>query len=272
MSWPGRREGLPIRTVLTPAERRLRPRRPRPAAIVYRRRAGARPAGAVLVTIVRGSHLTLPSPLTRPPPPPPAPRAAAPARRGRRHVAATAGAGDHAARGPRPAGLLRRRPRQRGGADLRRRPRPLDRDGSSATLRRYHAPATFFLVGNRIRYWPRLPACRGHDRCGRRPHVEPRRPAGTCRDAPRPSRSTGPRSVHRVGREDGRPPLPHAVRPRPTAGSATRSRRARCSRSAGASTATTTCRAPRRRRSRPPRRPRAPPRCGSCSSTTSKPR
>ncbi len=27
-----------------------------------------------------------------------------------------------------------------------------------ATLRRYHAPATFFLVGNRIRYWPRLPA------------------------------------------------------------------------------------------------------------------
>ncbi len=27
-----------------------------------------------------------------------------------------------------------------------------------AVLRRYHAAATFFLVGNRIRYWPRLPA------------------------------------------------------------------------------------------------------------------
>jgi len=27
-----------------------------------------------------------------------------------------------------------------------------------ATLRRFHATATFFLVGNRIRYWPRLPA------------------------------------------------------------------------------------------------------------------
>jgi peptidoglycan/xylan/chitin deacetylase (PgdA/CDA1 family) len=27
-----------------------------------------------------------------------------------------------------------------------------------AVLRRYHAAATFFVVGNRIRYWPRLPA------------------------------------------------------------------------------------------------------------------
>jgi peptidoglycan/xylan/chitin deacetylase (PgdA/CDA1 family) len=27
-----------------------------------------------------------------------------------------------------------------------------------AVLRRYHAQATFFIVGNRVRYWPRLPA------------------------------------------------------------------------------------------------------------------
>jgi peptidoglycan/xylan/chitin deacetylase (PgdA/CDA1 family) len=27
-----------------------------------------------------------------------------------------------------------------------------------AVLRRYHAPATFFIVGNRVHYWPRLPA------------------------------------------------------------------------------------------------------------------
>ena len=159
MSWPGRREGLPTRTVLTPAERRPGPRRPRlrRALIALVAALALVPAGAILFRVVHGTDTT--KVVEQPKPPAPqAPRSA-----GRR---------------PPSAAFVLARQRARAitrlqglglpvfcGAPGRREVALTFDDGPSsytapilAILRGHHAPATFFVVGNRIQYWPRLPA------------------------------------------------------------------------------------------------------------------
>ena len=159
MSWPGRREGLPTRTVLVPAERRPRTRWPRlrRAMIVLVAVTVLVPAGAVIFDAVHGRR-TAPVVEQRTPPSPQAPRPPAPR--------------------PASAALVIARQRERAitrleglgipvfcGAPHGREVALTFDDGPGphtarilAILRSHRAQATFFLVGNRIRYWPRLPA------------------------------------------------------------------------------------------------------------------
>ena len=147
--------GTSRRTVLAPVEQRARRPGLRRALIVLVVLLALVPAGAVAYDAVRGHH-TAPAAVRRTPPSPPvAPRlrrtsAAVVLARQREHaitrleglglpVFCGAGHGNEIALtfddgpGPSTATLLQ-------------------------ALRRFHAQATFFLVGNRIRYWPRLPA------------------------------------------------------------------------------------------------------------------
>ena len=228
MSWPGRREGLPTRTVLMPAERRPRPRRPRlrRAAIVLVAVLVLVPVGAVIFQTVHGrgttpvvEQRTLPSPQApRPPAPRPVSAAFVIARQRERAITRLEGLAI---------------PVFCGASHGREVALTFD-DGPGpytarilAILRRHHAQATFFLVGNRIRYWPRLPAAEAtigavgdhtwsHADLGRLP----RKTANGEIDRAR--------SSDRLGREHGRPPLPHAVRPQPHLARA----RPRCARNA----------------------------------------
>lgn len=154
MSWPGRREGLPLRTVLTPVElsrRRSRPRRLLIALVVL---VALVSAGAVVYDLARSrtEHRSTP-------PPPPT----------------------HTVRGPRPARVAPvALATQKAHAITRLQslgvpvfcgashgneialtfddgPGPYTRR-ILGVLRRYQAAATFFVVGDRIHYWPKLPA------------------------------------------------------------------------------------------------------------------
>jgi len=158
VSWPGRREGLPTRTVLTPAERRPGPRRPRlrRALIAVVAALALVPAGAILYQVVHGTDTTKVVEPSKPPPPAPPPAGHRPpsaalvlARQRGRAITRLQGLG---------------LPVFCGASHVREVALTFDDGPSSYTapilaiLRRHHAPATFFVVGNRIRYWPRLPA------------------------------------------------------------------------------------------------------------------
>jgi peptidoglycan-N-acetylglucosamine deacetylase len=162
MSLLGRRDGLPARTVLIPVDPRPSRRGTRSTRRLLVVLAGtvalAGGAGAVALLRHGGSH---PPATPGPPPPParPAPRVTARAR-------------------PPSAAALLARARDRSttrleglgvpvfcGAAVGRDVALTFDDGPGpytarvlAVLRRFHARATFFLVGNRLRYWPHLPA------------------------------------------------------------------------------------------------------------------
>jgi peptidoglycan/xylan/chitin deacetylase (PgdA/CDA1 family) len=142
-----------------PAERRPRPRRPRlrRAAIVLVAVLVLVPVGAVIFQTVHGrgttpvvEQRTLPSPQApRPPASRPVSAAFVIARQRERAITRLEGLGI---------------PVFCGASHGREVALTFD-DGPGpytarilAILRRHHAQATFFLVGNRIRYWPRLPA------------------------------------------------------------------------------------------------------------------
>jgi peptidoglycan/xylan/chitin deacetylase (PgdA/CDA1 family) len=154
VSWPGRREGLPLRTVLTPVEL------PRRRHSGLRRLAVA--LAAVVLLVLAGAvvyDLTLGRTEHRTAPPPPARRAVPPRRT---HTAPPTVAARQAHAITRLQGLGI--PVFCGAAHGSEIALTFD-DGPGpytgrvlGVLRRYHATATFFLVGNRIRYWPKLPA------------------------------------------------------------------------------------------------------------------
>jgi peptidoglycan/xylan/chitin deacetylase (PgdA/CDA1 family) len=150
----GRREGLPARTVLIPVEHRA-PRRSwgrRVVAFLALLVLGI--AAAIVVAVVRYSPAGPAKTVTvARPQPPPRPVRPAPAvsllQAQQRAITRLAGLGV---------------PVFCGAADGRDVALTFD-DGPGpytarllAILRRYRAQATFFLVGNRIRFWPRLPA------------------------------------------------------------------------------------------------------------------
>jgi len=154
----GRREGLPVRTVLIPVEHRA-PRRSwgrRLAAFIALLVLAI--AAATVVAIVRHSPdaapktVTVarkPSPVRRPAPPVHPATAVTLAQAQQRAITRLAGLGV---------------PVFCGAASGHEVALTFD-DGPGpytakvlTILRRFHAQATFFLVGNRIRYWPRLPA------------------------------------------------------------------------------------------------------------------
>jgi peptidoglycan-N-acetylglucosamine deacetylase len=155
VSLHGRRERLPVRSVLIPVEHGRPRRRVRRLLLTLLAVIAAVLATATVVTIVRHQ----PSrrvPTAAPPPPPvrpvlPTPRTppvVAIARAQQRAITRLSGLGV---------------PVFCGGPNVRDVALTFD-DGPGPytamvlrTLRRYHAQATFFLVGNRIRYWPGLP-------------------------------------------------------------------------------------------------------------------
>jgi peptidoglycan/xylan/chitin deacetylase (PgdA/CDA1 family) len=154
----GRREGLPSRTVLIPVgPRHTRMAGLRRALVVLAGVLVLALAGAIAVAILRGSrseHVSAP-PRTAPTPVRPSPR------RPTRSAAALAAAAQQRAI-TRLSGL--------GVPVFCGAPRGNELaltfdDGPGphtakvlAILRRFHAQATFFLVGNRIRFWPGRPA------------------------------------------------------------------------------------------------------------------
>lgn len=161
MSWPGRREGLPTRTVLIPVERRPgRRRRLRRVVLVLAAVLLLVPAAAVAISFLHNSRK---APVAAPPPPPgpPAPLRP-PAPRLPPSSAAVVAARERERAITRLQGLAL--PVFCGAAHGNEIALTFD-DGPGpytaqllAVLRRFYAQATFFLVGDRIRYWPRLPA------------------------------------------------------------------------------------------------------------------
>ena len=155
MSWPGRREGLPLRTVLTPVAHQRRRSGPRRRLIALVVLVALVPAGAVVYNLARArtEHRAAP------PPPPshtvrrrPSPSHSAPvaiATQQAHAITRLQGLGVPvfcgASRGNEIALTFDDGPGPYTGRIL-------------GVLRRYHAAATFFVVGNRIRYWPKLPA------------------------------------------------------------------------------------------------------------------
>jgi peptidoglycan/xylan/chitin deacetylase (PgdA/CDA1 family) len=154
VSWPGHREGLPHRTVLTPVELpRRRHSGPRRLLIVLAVAVVLVPAGAAVYDLTRGP--TEHRAASRPPP-----RRVAPSRRVRAATPTIAVRQAHAI--TRLQGLSV--PVFCGASHGNEVALTFD-DGPGpytgrilGVLRRYHAAATFFVVGNRIRYWPKLPA------------------------------------------------------------------------------------------------------------------
>jgi peptidoglycan/xylan/chitin deacetylase (PgdA/CDA1 family) len=155
VSLHGRREGLPTRTVLIPVESRP-PRRPWGRWLVALLAAAVLAvAVATIVAIVRYSPA---KPRTEPRTKPPPVKTVRP----HRTSAAVLMAQEQQHAIARLAGLGV--PVFCGAANVRDVALTFD-DGPGpytgqvlAILRRYGAQATFFVVGNRIRYWPRLPA------------------------------------------------------------------------------------------------------------------
>jgi peptidoglycan-N-acetylglucosamine deacetylase len=155
VSLHGRREGLPTRTVLIPVAHR-RPRRSWSRRLAILLVAVAVVAGAAaLVGILRHDQPRRAATAPPPPPvkpvvrPPRVPAAVVLAQAQQRAITRLAGLG---------------LPVFCGAANVRDVALTFD-DGPGpytarvlAILRRYRAQATFFLVGNRIRFWPRLPA------------------------------------------------------------------------------------------------------------------
>src|SRR6266516_5034809 len=154
----GRREGLPSRTVLIPVGHPHRRTAGSHRFVVVTGLFGLALAGAIAAAILLGSRSGhVPAAPPRTPPAPAAPRSRPP------HLSAAALLAQARERGiTRLAGL--------GVPVFCGAPRGNELaltfdDGPGlytakvlAILRRFHAQATFFLVGNRIRFWPRLPA------------------------------------------------------------------------------------------------------------------
>jgi len=150
----GRREGLPARTVLIPVEHR-RPRRIRRFLFGVLAVLVLAVTAATLVAILLHRSPSKPEAAGRRAPPP---RLHAPPRPSRTAVVAL----EQQRAITRLSGLGV--PVFCGAAHGNEIALTFD-DGPGpytaralATLRRFHAQATFFLVGNRIRFWPRLPA------------------------------------------------------------------------------------------------------------------
>jgi len=154
----GRREGLPSRTVLIPVGHPHRRTAGSHRFVVVTGLFGLALAGAIAAAILLGSRSShVPAAPPRTPPAPAAPRSRPP------HLSAAALLAQARERGiTRLAGL--------GVPVFCGAPRGNELaltfdDGPGpytakvlAILRRFHAQATFFLVGNRIRFWPSLPA------------------------------------------------------------------------------------------------------------------
>lgn len=159
MSLLGRREGLPVRTVLIPVvlqQRRRRSGRVRRWLVASSVAIALALAGATAVAILHGTSEPVstprrvappPAPL-RPKPPARSPAAILAAAR-QRSISRLSGLGVPvfcgASRGNEVALTFDDGPGPYTARLL-------------AILRRFHAHATFFLVGNRIRFWPSLPA------------------------------------------------------------------------------------------------------------------
>ena len=156
MSLHGRREGLPTRTVLIPVEHR-RPHRPwgRRLAILLVAVALVAAAAALVGILHHAPPKRAATAAPRPPAPvkpvrpPRAPAAVVLAQAQQRSITRLAGLGV---------------PVFCGAANVRDVALTFD-DGPGpytaevlAILRRHQAQATFFIVGNRIRFWPQLPA------------------------------------------------------------------------------------------------------------------
>jgi peptidoglycan/xylan/chitin deacetylase (PgdA/CDA1 family) len=153
VSWPGRREGLPLRTVLTPVEFSRRRSGRRRTLIVLVTAVLVFPTGAAVYDLARSrtEHQAAP---------PSPPRRVAPRRRTHAGTPSLAAQQAHAITRLQGLGI----PVFCGAAHGQEIALTFD-DGPGpytgrilGLLRRYHAAATFFVVGNRIRYWPQLPA------------------------------------------------------------------------------------------------------------------
>jgi len=160
VSLHGRKEGLPTRTVLIPVEHRLpshgRGRRLARWLIGLLALVVLAVVAATVAAILHHSSPKQAAPPRTPPPPvgpvvrpPPTPATVTLAWAQQRAISRFAGLGV---------------PVYCGGSNVRDVALTFD-DGPGPytaqvlrALRRYHAQATFFLVGNRIRFWPLLPA------------------------------------------------------------------------------------------------------------------